>query len=148
MESMHKISETAKKSTGVCRVVDLTVHGSGDGHLIAVEQLTDVLPFEVKRVYYIYDVKDGLRRGFHAHKRLKQLLVCVSGVCTLLLDDGHQRETITLDRPNKGVLIEKPLWREMYDFAPGTVLVVFASEVYDPDDYVWNYREFRTLVGA
>lgn len=128
------------------RNIDLTVHGGSDGKLIALEQLSEQVPFELKRVYFIYDVRQDLRRGFHAHKKLKQLLVVVSGSCEILLDDGVQRSTVLLDRPDAGIIIERPLWREIYNFSSDCVLLVLASELYDTNDYISDYREFKRYV--
>jgi len=100
------------------------------------------IPFPIKRVYYIYDVPGNERRGFHAHKQLQQVLICIHGSCKLLLDDGLDQETITLDNPAEGLLINRTIWREMFDFSPGAVLMVLASEHYTESDYIRNYDEF------
>ena len=126
--------------------IKLPLNGGGDGYLIALEQMSSMVPFEIKRVYYIFSVKETLRRGFHAHKKLKQLLVCVSGKCEILLDDGIGRSTIQVDSPSKGLLIEKPVWREMFNFSKDCVLLVLASELYREDDYIKSYTEFRSYL--
>lgn len=131
----------------LCTELSLPVYGGGDGYLVALEELSEIVPFPVQRVYYIYGVKETLRRGFHAHKKLKQLIVCVSGECYVMLDDGSTRETVHIASPSKGILIEKPLWREMFNFSQDCVLLVLASEHYTPDDYIWDYTEFRMFVG-
>ena len=100
------------------------------------------IPFDIRRVYYIYDVQGNSRRGFHAHRALKQVLFCIHGSCKLLLDNGMEQQTVLLDNPAEGLLIDTPLWREMYDFSPGAVLLVMASEYYDEADYIRNYDEF------
>ena len=110
-----------------------TPHGDDRGQLIAIEALKDI-PFDVKRVYYIYDTKEGVRRGFHAHKSLQQILVCVHGSCKIHLDDGKKAEEIVLDSPEKGLYITSDMWREMYDFSPDAVLLVLASEHYNESD--------------
>ncbi len=120
-------------------------HGDDRGQLVAIEAMKD-LPFEVKRVYYIYDTLPGVRRGFHAHRNLQQILVCVHGSCKILLDNGFQQENILLDKPNEGLYIANDMWREMYDFSEGAVLLVLASEYYDEADYIRNYDEFKKLV--
>ena len=109
------------------------------GKLSFIESSKDI-PFEIKRVYYLYDVK--CRRGFHAHKSLQQYLICVNGSCKILLDDGKERKEITLDNPNVGLYIGPSNWREMYDFSNGAVLLVLASEYYDESDYIRDYGEF------
>lgn len=120
-------------------------HGDDRGQLVAIEAMKD-LPFEVKRVYYIYDTLPNVRRGFHAHRNLQQILVCVSGSCKIHLDDGFDTAEVTLDKPWEGLYISNDMWREMYDFTPGAVLLVLASEHYDEADYIRNYQDFIKLV--
>lgn len=120
-------------------------HGDDRGQLVAIEAMKD-LPFEVKRVYYIYDTLPGVRRGFHAHRNLQQILVCVHGSCKILLDNGFEQENVLLDKPYEGLYIANNMWREMYDFSEGAVLLVLASEHYDEADYIRNYEEFQEFV--
>ena len=120
-------------------------HGDERGQLVAIEAMKD-LPFEVKRVYYIYDTLPGVRRGFHAHRNLQQILLCVSGSCKIHLDDGTDTAEVVLDKPNEGLYIANNMWREMYDFTPGAVLLVLASEYYDEADYIRNYEDFIKMV--
>lgn len=120
-------------------------HGDDRGQLVAIEAMKD-LPFEVKRVYYIYDTLPGVRRGFHAHRNLQQILVCVSGSCKIHLDDGTDTAEVILDKPFEGLFISNDMWREMYDFTPGAVLLVLASEYYDEADYIRNYDDFINMV--
>jgi len=127
------------------KIVKLEEHGDDRGTLIALEQMINV-PFEIKRVYYMYNAVPGVRRGFHAHKQLKQILVCVKGSCKILLDDGTEKVEVCLDEPNKGLIIESHLWREMFDFSDDAVLMVLASELYDEADYIRNYEEFIEYV--
>ena len=119
-------------------------HGDARGQLIAVESLSDLIPFEVKRMYYIYDTTPGTIRGKHAHKVLKQVLICVSGACTIECEmpDGTVVEH-RLDWPNRGLLIEGLVWRQMKDFSKDAVLIVLASEHYDEADYIRDYNQFR-----
>ena len=123
------------------KLVDFKTLGDDRGSLIALEENYNT-PFAIKRVYYIFDTKEGVRRGFHAHIDLKQMAICVKGSCTFVLDDGEKREEIRLNSPNQGLLIEGLIWREMYDFSPDCVLLVLASEHYDEDDYIRDYGEF------
>lgn len=116
-------------------------HGDDRGQLIALEELKDI-PFRIKRVYYMYDTKDGVIRGKHAHKSLKQILVCIHGSCKVLLDDGKEKKIVPLERPYEGLYIGSNMWREMYDFSPDAVLMVLASEKYDEKDYIRKYDEF------
>lgn len=120
-------------------------HGDDRGQLIAIEENKDI-PFPVKRVYYIYDTAEGVRRGFHAHKNLKQILICVHGSCKIHLDDGKDTQEVVLDKPWEGLYIEHNMWREMYDFSPDAVLLVLASELYDESDYIRNYDDFKRFV--
>ena len=127
------------------KIYNFPPHGDDRGQLIAIEEQRD-LPFDIKRVYYIYDTLPGVRRGFHAHRNLQQILVCVSGSCAIHLDDGHDTAEVVLDDPTKGLYISNDMWREMYDFVPGTVLLVLASEYYDEKDYIRNYDAFIEMI--
>jgi dTDP-4-dehydrorhamnose 3,5-epimerase-like enzyme len=123
------------------KLLDFTTLGDDRGSLIAIEEGYNT-PFEIKRVYYIFDTKSGVERGFHAHINLKQLAITVKGSCTFVLDNGTTREELKLDNPNQGLLIEGLIWREMKDFSPDCVLVVLASEHYDESDYIRDYNKF------
>ncbi len=120
-------------------------HGDDRGQLIALEGMISV-PFDIKRVYYMYDTAFGARRGRHAHKNLQQILICVSGSCKVLLDDGTKKIIVNLNRPDEGLYIANNVWREMYDFSSGTVLMVLASDIYDESDYIRDYNEFLAFV--
>lgn len=120
-------------------------HGDDRGQLVAIEEGID-LPFDVRRVYYIYDTLPGVRRGFHAHLKLEQILICVSGSCKIHLDNGFETAEVVLDQPNRGLYISNNMWREMYDFSEGAVLLVLASEHYTEADYIRNYDAFLEMV--
>lgn len=122
-------------------------HGDDRGQLVALEEYKD-FPFAVKRVYYIYDTLEGVVRGHHAHKCLKQILICVHGSCKIHLDNGHETEEVLLDKPTEGLYIENDMWREMYDFSPDAVLLVLASELYDESDYIRDYDEFKKFIAS
>jgi len=113
--------------------VQLKPVGDSRGYLLPIEIGRDVVPFEVRRIYYMYGIPDGKGRGCHAHMDLRQILICVHGSCKVTCDYGGNRtiETYVLDRPEKGLVIEGLVWREMSDFSPGTVLLVLADEHYD-----------------
>ena len=117
------------------------IHGDDRGELVALEAFGNV-PFEIKRVYYIYRTEEGVIRGRHAHKSLEQILICVHGSCRLKLDNGTETETILLNKPDEGIYIANDIWREMYDFSPDAVLLVIASEPYDERDYIRDYDAF------
>lgn len=119
--------------------------GDDRGSLVALEENNNV-PFEIKRLYYIFNTKQGVARGFHAHKQLKQLAVCVSGSCRIILDNGKQKEEIVLDNPETGLIIEDLTWREMHDFSADCVLLVLANDFYDEADYIRDYDEFLNVV--
>ena len=125
----------------------LTFLTKGDerGNLIALEENKNI-PFDIKRVYYIFDTKNGVRRGFHAHKNLEQVLICVSGSCDILLDDGIEKNVIKLENRNEGLFIEKMVWREMFNFSADCVLMVLASDYYDEKDYIRDYNEFKNYL--
>lgn len=125
-----------------CSVLELDKHHSDrKGNLTVVEN-SITLPFDVKRVYYIYDVPGGENRGAHAHKNLSQLIVAVSGSFTVTLDDGIVKRSFFLNRPYQGLLIQPGLWRDIEDFSSGAVCMVLASEKYDAEDYIRNYKDF------
>lgn len=119
-------------------------HGDERGMLVALEEYKDI-PFEIKRVFYMYNTKKDIHRGFHAHKDLEQILVCVSGSCKVRLDNGFESKVITLETPYEGLYVPTNLWREMYDFSEDAVLVVFASDYYKEEEYIRNYDEFKKL---
>ncbi|MBQ9278011.1 MAG: WxcM-like domain-containing protein [Lachnospiraceae bacterium] len=122
------------------------IHGDDRGQLVALEEMRDI-PFEIKRVYYMYDTIEGVRRGFHAHKCLEQILICIHGSCKILMDDGSEKVEVTLDKPYEGLYISNAIWREMFDFSPDAVLMVLASEYYDEADYIRNYDDFLKYIG-
>jgi dTDP-4-dehydrorhamnose 3,5-epimerase-like enzyme len=127
------------------KTVDFPPLGDERGSLVALEAHKTV-PFDVKRVYYIFGTQSGVSRGFHAHRELQQVSVCVTGKCRMVLDDGQRREEIWLDSPTKGLLIGDLVWREMHDFSPDCVLLVLASDFYNEADYIRSYDEFKRIV--
>nr|WP_321459166.1 FdtA/QdtA family cupin domain-containing protein [uncultured Vibrio sp.] len=126
-------------------IIDFSVLGDERGKLIALETVKNV-PFEIKRVYYIYDTEYNVARGFHAHRQLRQLAICISGSCTVLMDDGMNKEEVILNEPNKGLVIDPMQWHEMYNFSENCVLMVLANDLYDEADYIRDYDEFKRLV--
>lgn len=125
--------------------LDFPPLGDERGSLVALEGCITV-PFEIKRVYYLFNTKAGVARGFHAHKKLEQVAICVTGQCRMVLNDGIQKEEVWLNRPINGLLIHKMVWHEMYDFSPDCVLLVLASEHYDENDYIRDYQKFLEVV--
>ena len=110
------------------------------GNLSVFEGIT--IPFEMKRVYYLYDVPSGAERGGHAHNKLLQFMVALSGSFDVILKDGDKQRTVTLNKPNFGLLIPNGIWRELQNFSSGSVCLVVASEVYEEEDYIRDYNDF------
>ena len=123
------------------KIITFPILGDNRGSLIALEQ-DQQIPFDIKRVYYIFETKQNVRRGFHAHKNLAQIAICVSGSCKFLLDDGKEKTDIKLDSPQKGLFLSGLIWREMYDFSDNCVLMVLANHHYDENDYIRDYEDF------
>lgn len=129
------------------KLIELISHGDNRGSLIALEKEHNV-PFDIKRVYYIYDTKRGVPRGFHAHEDLEQMLICVSGSCKIKVDNGRQSETYELNTPEQALYIGKMIWREMFDFSQGCVLMVIASQYYNPKEYIRDYNKFLEMING
>ena len=128
-----------------CRLIDIRRYSDTRGYLSVIEGNIDI-PFEIKRIYYLYMVPE-VSRGAHAHKALQQLLIATSGSVHVTLDDGKNQKTFVLDKPWKGLLIVPGLWRTLSDFSGGSVCMVLASEKYQPDDYIRDYQEFLKFKG-
>ena len=137
----HQTSET-KFSVYDCGIITLDRHHSQRKGDISVIENGETIPFDVKRIYYLYDVPGGESRGGHAHKELQQLILAASGSFTVTLDDGKVRRTFNLNRPYQGLLVKPGIWRTLDDFSSGSVCLVLASEKYDADDYIRDYDEF------
>ena len=125
---------------------DFEEHGDERGILISLEEQKNI-PFPIRRCYFMYNTQPDVDRGFHAHKTLRQVLVCVHGSCTIVLDDGRERKSVALDRPNKGLFIGPGIWRVMTGFTEDAVLMVLADQLYDESDYIRNYDEFLAYAG-
>lgn len=135
-------SSNQRYSVYDCGIITLDRHHSQRKGDISVVENGETVPFDVKRIYYLYDVPGGESRGGHAHKELQQLILAVSGSFTVTLDDGHVRRTFILNRPYQGLLVKPGIWRTLDDFSSGSVCLVLASEKYDSDDYIRIYDEF------
>lgn len=131
-----------KYSVFDCSIVELDRHHSDRKGNLSVVENGITLPFEVKRVYYLYDVPGGMERGGHAHKELDQLVVAVSGSFTVMLDDGSIKRSFVLNRPYVGLMIKPGIWRVLNDFSSGSVCMVLASEKFDEEDYIRNYSDY------
>ena len=126
-------------------IIDFEYLGDDRGSLVALEGNRSV-PFDIKRVYYIYSTKEGVSRGFHAHRNLKQVAVCLAGSCRFVLDDGKEKEEVILDNAVKGLLVDNFIWHEMYDLSSDCVLMVLASDYYNESDYIRDYQTFLKII--
>ena len=126
------------------KIIDIPKINNTKGNLGVIEN--DTIPFDVKRVYYLFDVPSGAKRGGHAHKKLKQVLIAISGSFDVVLKNGKSKEIITLNRPDKGLLIENNIWRELENFSSGSVCLVLASEEFSENDYIRSYKDYLTFI--
>ena len=126
------------------KLISLKIHGDNRGKLISLEGTRDI-PFEIKRVYWIFDTLPDEDRGFHAHKNMEQIIVAMDGACQFVLDDGKTREEVWLNRPDKGLYIGKNMWREMKHFSYGCKLMVLASDYYDEKEYIRDYNKYKEI---
>lgn len=127
------------------KLLDFNILGDERGQLVAIEGNCHI-PFDIKRVYYLFGTKPGVARGFHAHKKLRQLAVCIKGSCRFVMDDGDNKEEVILSTPDKGLLIDAMQWHEMYDFSDDCVLMVLADQLYDESDYIRDYIKYIEAV--
>ncbi len=125
--------------------IPLQKHGDERGMLVALEQAKNI-PFEIKRVYYMFGTQGNVRRGYHAHKKIRQVAIPVNGSCRFHLDNGREKIDVVLDDPALGLLIEPGVWHEMYDYSKNCILLVLASDIYDENDYIRNYEDFMRSV--
>ena len=124
-----------------CSMVEMDKHHHETGNITVIEN-GKTIPFDVKRVYYLYDIPGGESRGAHAHKELKQLIIAASGSFEVTLDDGNVKRTFHLNRPYQGLYIVPGIWRTLDDFSSGSVCLVLASNGYDEGDYIRDYDKF------
>lgn len=137
---------SAKTTVNDCKIIDIRRYSDTRGYLSVVENEIDI-PFDIKRIYYLYMVPE-VARGAHAHKELQQLLISTSGSVEVIMDDGQNKKSFMLDRPWKGLLIPPGLWRDLENFSGGAVLLCLASEKYDAADYIRDYNEFLKYKGV
>jgi hypothetical protein len=132
-------------SLSKCRIIELPKISDARGNLTFIEESRHI-PFEIRRVYYLYDVPGGEERAGHAHKRLQQFIIAASGSFDVILDDGFERRRFHLNRSYYGLYISPTVWRELDNFSSGSVCLALASELYDEEDYIRDYETFRKLV--
>ncbi len=124
------------------KIINFTVKGNYEGNLVPIEGNYDI-PFAIKRIYYIWGTKFNAVRGNHAHRKLEQVIICISGSCDFILDDGNKKEQIHLSSPNKGLYIKHNIWREFTNFSKDCIILVLASEHYNELDYIRDYNQFK-----
>lgn len=140
LHTFEKNTLMDKTTVNDCKLIDIPKIEDPRGNLSVIEK--DVIPFEMKRVYYLYDVPGGAERGGHAHKNIVGFILALSGSFDVVLHDGMEEKTVTLNRPNKGLVITNGIWRELKNFSSGAVCLVVASDVYDEEDYIRDFEEF------
>lgn len=132
-----------KSSIKDCKLIEINQIGDRRGHITVLEN-NEQVPFQVKRIYYLYDVPSGEERGGHAHKDLQQLIVAASGSFDVVVDDGTNKKTFSLNRPNKGLYFPAGLWREINNFSSGSICLVLASHRYQEKDYIRDYETYKS----
>lgn len=132
-------------NTHDCHLIQFEKKSHETGNLVFMESKKDI-PFDIKRAYYIYDVPSYAKRGSHAHKNLKQVLIALSGSLEIIVDNGYAKKKYLLDNPHQGLYLGSNLWRDLVSFSPGAICLVFAAEYYDPSDYIRNYTEFLNFI--
>lgn len=125
-----------------CTLIHLPKNHQVNGNITALNNQIEI-PFDIKRVYYLYDVPGGEDRGAHAHKKLRQLIIAASGSFDITVDDNKIKRTFNLNRPDIGLLLPSGLWRNLFNFSSGAICLVMASEIYNEDDYIRNYNDFK-----
>lgn len=141
-QDIHYPAIKGKYNVYDCNIIELDKHHSDSRGNISVVENGDTVPFDVKRLYYLYDVPGGVSRGGHAHKELSQFIIAASGCFTVTLDDGKVKRAFTLNRPYQGLLVKPGVWRNLDDFSSGSVCLVLASDKYDESDYIREYENF------
>ncbi len=147
MSFISEINKNSKMKKMETITYTFVTHRDGHGELVAIENYKDV-PFQIQRIYYMYGMMYDDIRGNHAHRTLKQVLICIHGSCKVKLNDGKDSLIISLDKPNEGIYIPNIIWREITEFSPDAVLLVLASEPYNEVEYIRNYDDFLKLVNG
>lgn len=144
---MNKYEIFSQSDVGDCRILQLLKNEHENGSLSVVENNGEI-PFDIKRVYYLYDIPGDAERGGHAHCENRSLIIAVSGCFTVTLNDGRSKRSFQLNRPYKALYVPAGLWREINDFSSGSVCLVLTSMPYSEDDYVRDYDEFKRLTAS
>ena len=134
-----------KSSVYDCSIITLPIVHNIAGNITAINNSGGLLPFEIKRVYYLYDIPGGEARGGHAHKNLEQLIIAAGGSFDITVDDGHAKRTVHLSRPYMGLYLPSGIWREMHNFSSGAICLVLASDAYTESDYIRDYEFFKKI---
>jgi oxalate decarboxylase/phosphoglucose isomerase-like protein (cupin superfamily) len=126
-----------------CSVLELPKIHNRAGNITVLDHADSIIPFEIKRIYYLFDVPGGESRGGHAHKNLHQIIIAASGSFDVIINDGKIKRSIVLNRPNYGLYVPPGIWRDLENFSSGSVLLVMASEKYDENDYIRDYEDYK-----
>ena len=129
-----------------CTLVELPKHFNGTGNITAINNGEGIIPFDIKRVFYLYDIPGGESRGAHAHYKCHQFLIAASGAFEVLLDDGKTKRLVQLNRPSIGLHIPPGIWASEINFSSGSICLVFGSEAYNESDYIRDYKEFKNYL--
>ncbi len=145
VKEFQKKTNLINLSPKLAKKIKFEIKGDYRGSLIPIENRKNI-PFDIKRIFYIFGTKKGVSRGKHAHKNLKEILICVNGSCKIKLDNGYEREIIELNSPDEGLYIDNLIWIEMFDFSHDCVLLVLTDDFYRESDYIREYTEFLRIV--
>lgn len=135
------------EKTDLIKIIDAPLVSDPRGNLIFLEGNKQI-PFSIKRIYWMFDLEEDGKRGFHAHRNTVQVLFCTAGKCLIKVDDGKEKSELWLDTPNKGILLDKKVWHSMEKFQEGTTILVLANKEYDESDYLRNYDDFVKYVNC
>jgi len=125
----------------ICRIIEFPIISDIRGNLIFMENIRHI-PFDIKRIFYVFEVPTDVRRGGHAHKTVREVIIPLVGSIDISVDDGYTNDTFHLNKPSQGLYVSSMIWRELYNYSPGSILLVLASTPYDPSDYYKTYQEF------
>lgn len=142
-----RVDSARRTSVYDCTLIDLPRHVTKGGHITSINNGRGLIPFDIRRVYYLYDIPGGEGRGSHAHKELEQIFIAASGSFEIKVDDGITKRTYQLSRPYFGLYLPPGLWRELANFSSGSICLVLVSDLYKADDYIHDYDSFLRFKG-